>query len=449
MTEGPILSSMAKFAFPVMLANALQAVYSMVDMIVVGKFVGASGLSAVGIGGQLLNMFLCIGMAFSFGGQILISQQVGAKDDTFQPTIGTLFTSEAILAIVFGILGILLREPLISMLNTPEEAWQDSIDYLVICCTGMLFIYGYNAVCSILRGMGESRLPMIFIAIASVVNLILDLVFVSLFDMGVAGAAYATVIGQALAFICSIVYLYRHKEAFGFDFRLSSFKIDFSRLIPIAKLGIPYIVNSLAITCSMMFVNARVNSYGVTVSAVDSIGNKLLSIMNIVVGAISVAGSTMMAQCFGAGYHDRMKQCYRACLVICMITWVLLSAVYLLFPKWVFSLFSNDPAVLEMSPLYLKISVIWLLSMCTMTAPYALIDGVGNASYGLFVSLADGVVARLGLCILLGNHFGLSGLWMGNALAGFVTTILAGAYYYSGRWKNRSLLLDSASREKK
>ena len=154
MTQGPVLRQLAIFAIPVALANALQAIYSMVDMVVVGQVVGSSGLSAVGIGGQLLNMFLCIGMGFGFGAQILLSQQVGAKDHDLQPTIGTLFTTELIASIVFGILGIVFCNPLLSIMNTPDAVWADARSYTIICCCGMLFIYGYNAVCAILRGMG-------------------------------------------------------------------------------------------------------------------------------------------------------------------------------------------------------------------------------------------------------------------------------------------------------
>ena len=442
LAEGPVLQQLASFSLPVMAANALQALYSTVDMIVVGQFIGASGLSAVGVGGQLLNLLLLIGMSVGFGAQVLLSQQVGAGDEDLQPTIGTLFTLEIALAVIFGVAGIFLRGPMLQLLNTPAEAWDDAMDYMVICCTGMLFIYGYNAVCAILRGMGESKLPMVFIAIASLVNLVLDLVFVAGLHMGVAGAALATVLGQGVSFLISIVYLYRHRVAFGFDFKPSSFVIRKKYLIPIAKIGIPYVVNSMAIMCSIMYVNARVNTYGVIASAVDSVGGKLLSIMNIVVGAISVSGATMMGQCFGARKFDRMKSCYRACFAICMITWGVLSAVYLLWPHAVFRLFSSEEAVLDMAPQYLQISVVWLLSMCTMTAPYAVVDGVGAAIYGLIVSIADGVVARLGLCILLERVMGLSGLWMGNALAGFVTTLMAGAYYYSGVWKKKKLLLD-------
>lgn len=404
--------------------------------------VGSSGLSSVGIGGQLLNMFLCIGMGFSYGAQILISQQVGAKDRDLQPTIGTLFTTELIASIIFGIFGIVFSDPLLHIMNTPEAAWADAKSYTIICCCGMIFIYGYNAVCAILWGMGESKLPMYFIAVASVVNLVLDILFVAGFHMRAAGAALATVIAQAISFFVAIVYLYRNRERFGFDFKLKSFALSKERLLPICKLGIPYIVQSLMITCSMMYVNSKVNAFGVTASAVDSIGNKLNSIVNIVIGAISVASATMIGQCFGARKLDRIRHCYRACLIICLIACGVLCSCYIVLSKQIFRLFSADADVIAMAPQYMRIASVWVLSICTMTAPYAVVDGVGNALLGLIISILDGVVARIGLCVLLGGAIGLDGYWWGNALAGFVTTLMAGVYYYSGLWKKRKLLLN-------
>ena len=442
MTRGPVLKQLAVFAGPVALANALQALYSMVDMVVVGRFVGAAGLSAVGIGGQLQFVFLSVGMGFSVGAQVLLSQQVGAQDRDLQPTIGTLMTMELICALLLSVLGVALCPQMLHIMNTPEAALGDARAYTIICCCGMLFIYGYNAVCGVLRGMGESKLPMIFIAIASLVNLVLDLVFVAGMHMSAAGAALATVIAQGVSFLVAIVYLYRNRARFGFDFRLRSFRPRRERLIPICKVGIPYIAQMLMITCSMMFVNAQVNRFGVTASAVDSVGNRLNSVVNIVIGAVSMSGATMMGQCFGARNYERIKQCHRACLAICLISLVVLGGAYLLFPEQIFSLFTSDGDVIAMAPEYMVIAVVWLASMCTMTPPYAVIDGVGHAMLGLVISIMDGVVARIGLCILLGRFMGLHGFWLGNALAGFVTTIMAGAYYYSGRWKQRRLLLE-------
>lgn len=442
LTTGPVLKKLILFALPMMLANLLQAVYSMVDMIVVGQFVGAAGLSAVGIGSQITMIMLNLCTGFTYGGQILISQQIGMKDKDLQSTIGTLLTIEFLLGIVCTVFGLGLNEYILGWLNTPAEAYGEAKAYLMICCAGMVFIFGYNAVCAILRGMGESKLPMVFVGIASLVNLVLDYIFVGPMGMGSGGAALATVIAQAISFILALIYLYTHREAFQFDFSLSSFVPRVSKLLPMCKVGVPYMVQGLLISGSMTVVNAQVNAYGVVASAADSVGGKLNTVANICIGAASAAAATMMGQCFGAREYDRMKKCFWACEGICMAAWCVLSAIYLLFPEWVFSLFTSEADVIAIAPMYLKIAVVWLLSLCTMNAPYALVEGVGAAAFNLVVGILDGVVARIGLALLLGHFWGLAGLWMGTSLAGFVTTIMMGIYYASGKWKHRKLLLD-------
>lgn len=442
LTQGSVLSQLIRFAIPVALANAMQALYSTVDMVVVGQFVGASGLSAVGIGAQIMGIVLCFGISIGVGAQVLISQQVGAGNDDLQATIGTMFSLELITGILFCILGIAFVDPILALMNTPAEAWAEARAYTVICCFGTVFTHGYNAVCGVLRGMGDSKRPMIFVAIASLGNVILDLVFVIWLHMGAAGTALATVIAQGISLVISLIYLYRHREQFGFDFKPSSFRIRKDRLIPICKIGIPYALQGILISGSMMYVNAQVNSFGVIASAADSIGNKLNSIINIVVGAISMSSATMVGQCFGARKLDRVKQCFRSCMAICMASWLLFTAAFLLIPRQIFGIFSTDPAVLDMAPTYLGIAVVWVMAICNMNAPFALIDGVGNAGLGFFMSVMDGVVARIGLCLLLGGLWGLEGFWLGNALAGFVTTIIGMVYYLSGKWKTRKPLLE-------
>lgn len=425
-----------------MLANLLQAFYSMVDMIVVGQFSGPVGLSAVGIGGQIANLFLAIGWGFSSGGQVVISQQVGAGSKKISRTIGTLFTLEMVLAVASTLVGILFYKPILSAMNTSEAAWNEAVHYHIICCCGMVFIYGYNALCAVLRGMGESKLPMVFVAISSLVNVVLDLVFVGLFHWGAGGAAAATVISQGISFVAAAVYLYRHKEAAQFDFHLKSFAIDPQQLKALCRLGIPSVVQQFMITGSITFINAQVNAFGLVASAVDSVGGKLNTVVNIVTGAISTASATMIAQSFGARKLDRVKKAYRACLVICMVWFCILTVCYLALPRQIFGAFTSDPEVLDMAPMYLRYAVIWLLALCSMDAPYALVQGVGFASFNLIVGILDGVVARIGLSLLLGHFMGLPGFWLGSGLAGFVTTIPMTIYYLSGKWKNRQLVTE-------
>lgn len=440
MSQGPVLKSLIRFAIPMMLANLLQAVYSMVDMIVVGQFGGPAGLSAVGIGGQLTNLFLAVGMGFSNGAQVVISQQVGMKSKKISRTIGTLLTTELLLAVLVGAVGVVFHGGILELMNTPQAAWDEAVGYLVICSCGMVFIYGYNALCAILRGMGESKLPMLFIAVASLVNVVLDLVFVGALHWGASGAAAATVIAQGVAFFSAAAFLFRHKEAVQFDFRLRSFAVDREQLGALCRLGIPSVVQQFLITISITFVNAQVNAFDVTASAVDSVGGKLNMVANIITGAISTATATMIAQSFGARKMDRVKHAFRACMVICMIWWVDLSACYLLFPRQIFGMFTTDEQVLALAPTYLRYAVIWLLALCSMDAPFALVQGVGYASFNLIVGLLDGVAARIGLSMLLGHFMGLTGFWLGSGLAGFVTTIAMGIYYLTGRWETREAI---------
>ncbi len=442
MTEGPVLKQLAVFAGPVALANALQAVYSMVDMVVVGQFVGPAGLSAVGIGGQLQFMFLAIGMGFSVGAQVLLSQQVGARDRDLQPTIGTLFTMEVLAALLCSVLGVLCCPALLSLLNPPPEAVQDATRYTIICCCGMIFIYGYNAVCGILRGMGESKLPMVFIAIASAVNLVLDLVFVAGLKMGPFGAALATVMGQGVSFIWAIIYLYRRREAFGFDFRPESFKPDMEVLPRLVKLGLPMCLQSAAISISQMFVNSFINSYGVVASAVTGVGNKLAAITAVVTNALSTAGASMVGQNIGAEKYDRIPRIIRVSFLFDMAFAILLSLITACFPRTIFGIFNDDPEVLDMAMVYVPVAVLLYLGFGMRSPFFALINGCGNAKLNLAVGLLDGVICRIGLALLLGLilRMGIMGFWLGNAFAGYMPFVVGGVFYLSGAWKTRKLI---------
>lgn len=445
LTKGPVRRQLLLFSWPIIVANLLQTVYSLVDMIVVGQYVGPAGLSAVGIGSSIAMVFLVIGMGISGAGQTLIAQQIGAKDSGgLNATIGTLFSMLILASVLFGGICVSFSHPLLKLLNTPEEAFSNAAAYTLICGCGMLFIYGYNAVSSILRGMGESKIPLIIIAIASGLNLLLDLVFVAGFHMGAGGAALATVIAQAVAFVFAVAWLYRHCDIFGFDFKPRSFLIERRRFAVLLKIAVPYVVQGLMITVSMAFINARVNVYGVTASAVDSVGQKLNNMLYIVSGALSTSAAAMMGQCFGARDFKRMESVYNNCLAICMIVFAVVSVVLLLFPTEIFRVFTSDELVVAMAPTYMKIVIVFFFAASTMVSPYAVIEGIGYASFGLVISLMDGVVARIGLGLVLEQVSGLNGLWLGNALAGLVTTVMSGIYYYSKRWTKRKVLLSKS-----
>lgn len=444
LTTGSVPKKLMVFAYPFMLSNLLQVIYNVVDMIVIGQVVGSEGLSAVSIGGDLLAFCTMICIGFSSAGQIMISQFTGKGDrEAVKSIIGTMFTSILAFSLVLSVVTIFMADTFLGWMKTPAEAYAQARDYAIVCFSGLFFVYGYNVVSAILRGMGDSMRPFIFIATAAVINFLLDLLFISVMGMEAFGAALATIIGQAFSFIASIIYLYKKREAFGFDFKLKSFALRWDKLKPMIKLGFPLALQFAAISISMLFVNSYINSYGLIASAVTGIGNKLRNVMSIFTRSIATAGSSMVGQNMGAGKPDRVKQMVRTASIICLSAGILVSGIFLLFPKQIFSLFDRNPEVLAWAPRYMWTLALTFMSFSVMSPFNAVINGIGFAGLSLVIALVDGVVSRIGLSLLLGITFnmGIEGFWYGSALASFMTGIIGGIYYFSGKWKTRKLII--------
>lgn len=445
LTTGNVTRQLIAFSTPLFLSGLLQTVYSMVDMIVVGQFVGSVGLSAVSVGSEILNVLMFVAMGFSNAGQIIISQFIGAeRRDDVRRLIGTLFSFLLLCAVALTVVCLVLRAQLLTWVNVPSEALEQAGAYVTTCICGLVFVYGYNLVSAILRGMGDSRHPFIFVAIASVINLALDLLFIAAFHWGAFGAALATIIGQAVSFICALVFLYRSRESFGFDFAPSSFRIDWNMLRPLIQLGIPMVLQSAAISISHLFITAQINIYGVVASAVTGVGAKLSSITNVFASALSTAGGSMVAQSIGAKKFDRVPRILVTSFVVDGVISAALSAVTILYPRAVFGLFTSDEAVLLMAIEYIPVAVLQYAS-CMLRQPMSsLINGSGNANLNLAVALLDGTIVRIGLSMILGRvcGFGIYGFWYGNALSSFILFFIGGAYYLSGRWRTHNYILN-------
>lgn len=440
LTQGSVTRLLLIFAFPLLCSNLLQTVYNMVDMIVIGQFVGREGLSAVSIGGDVLHFLTFLVMGFSNAGQVILSQYIGAGNrDRIRGTIGTMFTVTFISAVGLTIVCYVGLDAFLHAMNTPAECFDYARQYGLTCVLGLVFIYGYNLVSAILRGMGDSKHPFIFIAVATVVNLVLDLVFVAGLGMGPFGAALATVIGQGVSFLWAIFYLCRHKESFGFDFKPASFKPDPEVLPKLIRLGLPMILQSAAINFSMLFVNSYINSYGVVASAVTGVGNKLGSITAVVTNALSTAGSSMVGQNLGAEKYHRVPKIIGVSMVIDLAFAALLSFLTICFPRTIFGLFNSDPQVLDMSMTYIPVAVLLYVGFAMRSPFLALINGSGNAKLNLIVGLLDGVICRVGLAMLMGLAMGMGimGFWLGNAFAGYMPFLIGGVYFLTGKWKRR------------
>ena len=441
LTSGSVPGTLLRFSMPLFLSGLLQMVYNMVDMIVVGQMVGTEGLSAVSIGGEMMMLITFVAMGFSNAGQILISRYVGEnRRDLIGEMVGTLFTLLSSLAVIIMIVFLFTYQDILAWLNTPDSILEYTRQYSITCIYGSLFIYGYNLVSAILRGMGDSKHPFMFIAIASVLNLVLDLLFVGPMGLGPRGAALATVIGQAASFLFALTLLYRHREQIHFDFKPSHFRIGRSVIGPLLSLGVPMVIQSAAITFSMLFVNSYINDFGrdhIEQIAVTGIARKLESMISVVAQAISAAGGAMISQALGAKKAERVPKIVGHALWIVAIPSGIFALITLFRPEWLFGIFSSDEAVIQTAvSMYIPVAMIQYLG-CTLRPPsFALINGSGNSRLNLAVALLDGVACRIGLSMLLGVTFawGIEGFWYGNAISGCVPFLIGFAFLLSGRW---------------
>ncbi|MBO5203425.1 MAG: MATE family efflux transporter [Clostridia bacterium] len=442
-TEGNIPKQLVTFATPLFLSSLLQVVYNMVDMAVVGHVLGDVGLSAVSVGGDVSNFLTFVAMGFSNAGQVIISQYIGAgKKDSVGRFIATMFSFLTLAAVVLSTVCLILRVPILRLMNTPAEAMDEALGYSTVCMIGMVFIYGYNIVSAVLRGIGDSKHPFIFISIAAVLNVVLDILFVIVIPLGAAGAALATVISQCVSFVCSAVFLYVKRDSLGFEIRRRDFfHIDLSMLSRLAKLGIPMAIKNASIQFSKLFVNAHVNSFGVAVSAFAGVANKINSISNLFSNSLNTAGSSMVGQNIGAGKYKRVPRISLAIAAVTFTIASLLSAAILLFPNTIFGIFTKDTSVLAIGKDYLPIAVlIFFGSACR--APFnAILNGSGNYKINFVTAMLDGIILRIGLSMLFGTTLamGYVGFWLGDALAGFTPMVIGIFFYASGKWKRDPL----------
>ncbi len=438
-TKGPVAPQLLKFALPLFVASMLQVFYNMVDMIVVGHTLGKTGLAAVSVGGDVAQFLTFLAMGFSNAGQVIISQHVGAKEEhKIGRFIGTLFFTLVVLGSVVSVGCLVWREAILTAMNTPLEAWKDALDYATVSIIGTVFIYAYNAASAVLRGMGDSKHPLVFIAIASLLNVALDVLFVMECNMRAMGAALATVISQAVSFGCCAVFVYRKREQFGLEFRAEYFvrvtKGPFLRLI---KLGIPMAIKGASIQFSKLFVNSYINSFGIAVAGFTGIANKIGSVSNLISNSLNTAASSMVGQNIGAGKYARVPRILWAITWICTGISVAFSGLFLAFPQQVYSVFTTESDVIAVGLEYLPIAILMFFGSAARAPMNALMNGSGNTAVNFSTAILDGVVMRIGLAWLfgVGLHMQHFGFWLGDALAGFTPLVIGIVFYFFGDWR--------------
>ena len=445
LTQGTIWKVLLTFALPIILTNVIQQLYSMVDLMIAGKYVGAQGTIGVSVGGELADFISPIAMALGSAGQIYIAQLVGArKDREAREAIGTLLGLSFLISFVLLILAVIFCDPFLRLMSCPEEGFDQARNYLIITALGYPFIFGYNAVCGVLRGMGEAKRPLIFIIVAATVNIFADLLLVVVIPLEAAGTAIATVLSQIGSFAAAFLYMYKMRESFDFELRLRYFKVRAKPAKIIVKLSIPQIARSLLVRVSMLYVNANCNAFGAVYSQTNSIGNKIQKFLEVFMQGIDAASAAMIGQNLGADKKDRAAKVVWNTLWMAMAVAAVSAALCLLFPRLLFSMFTNVEEVIDLGTVFLSIMTIHFFCSAFVGAFQSMVTGCGFVELGFAIGVLDGVVCKIGFSLIFLNVLGVgqTSFWWGTAISRFLPGCLCLWYFLSGKWKTRKRLSD-------
>ena len=445
LTEGVIWKTLLVFALPIVLTNVIQQVYSIVDLIIAGKYVGPTGTVGVSVGGELSDFMAPVAMSLATAGQIYIAQLVGAKKGKeIRETMGTLLALSLLSSFVLMLAAIILCDPFLRLMNCPEEALGQARGYLIVTAVGYPFIFGYNAVCGILRGMGESKRPMFFVLVAATVNIFADLLLVVVIPLEAIGTAIATVLSQVGSFTAAFLYLYRRRESVGFELKLSYFKIVAKPAKTIIRLAIPQLCRQLLVRMSMMYVNSSCNDLGMVYSQTNSIGNKVQKFLEVFIQGIDAASSTMIGQNLGAKKPERAAKTVWNTLRMGLAVACFAAILAWTIPRQMFFLFTNEEEVMDMGVVFMHIISIHFFCSAFVAAFQSMVTGCGFVELGFGIGVLDGVVCKIGFSLIFLNVLGVgpTSYWWGTAVSRFLPGCLCLAYFLSGRWKTRKMLSD-------
>lgn len=437
LSEGNVIKQLILFSLPVLISNIIQSLYSTVDMLIVGNFANEAAMSGVNIGGQVSFIITNMVFGLSVGATVLVGQYKGAENRRgMHEVIATLLISLFVAAVVLTTVMISLVTPILHAINTPPESFLEAKRYFVISMLGTIFIFGYNALSALMRGLGDSKNPLVFVAIACVVNVILDLFFVAKLNMGAAGAAWATIISQAISMILCIVYL--AKNDFIFDFSLESFKaFSKKQLKLILKVGIPTSIQNVASGLSFLFLTTLVNSFGVMASAAVGAVGKLNGFAILPGVAMSTSISAMSAQNIGAGKYKRAAHTMFTGAAIALGISIIIFALVGIFPEFCMRMFGDDPEFIKCGVDYIKAFKYDYLIAPIFFCINGLFIGSGHTTFSLINGILSSILFRIPAAFLFGMlmKMGLTGVGLGAPVASIAALILCIIFYKTGKWK--------------
>ena len=440
MTEGSPAGHIFYFALPLLAGSFLQQFYNMVDSWVVGNFVGDGALAAVGVGAPVIFLFSSLFMGVSNGGTVVIAQFFGAnKPDRVRDAIDTVYTAFVCGAVPLSIIAVLLVKPLLFALRVEDAAYAEAFTYLMVVCAGLVGTIGYNLNSGILRGLGNSQTTLLFLAISTVLNIVLDLAFVLVFHWGVFGAALATILAQAASWLFGLSYINRAYP----DYAIRPFCFRFERELfrEIMRIGLPSGLHMSLVALGSMVVMSKINSFGHDFTAAYNVGSKLDSMAFLPIQSLASAVTAYVGQNMGAKQMTRVRQGIRITLVSSVI-WAICMLVLIPLGPTLIGFFSDTPAVIEAGARYLQCIMPFYLLFSMMFCLNNAMQGAGDSMFSMINAILSLILVRVPMVYFLANRFGPDYMYYGIGIGWVVGCILSIVYYLSGRWKRFGSLAD-------
>ena len=403
MTEGSIVKQIILFSLPLMLGNIFQMLYNTVDSIVVGNFVGKEALAAVGSTTIIVNMLVMFFNGFSVGAGVVIGHNFGARDmKKLHTAVETTMMMTFIACVLFTVIGVVGVKPMLHFMDTPEDVFDDAVTYLTIYFLGLSGLLIYNMGSGILRAVGDSTRPLLFLILTSVLNTVLDLVFVIWLRMGIAGVSIATIISQAISAALILILLTRSKEIYRLSWK--DLRIDGATLKQIFGVGLPAGIQSVITAFSNIFVQSYINYFGSTVMAGWSSYNKLDSFIMLPMQSMAMAATTFVSQNIGAGKEERAKKGTFTTIMMSLVVTAVIATVLYIFAKPAVGLFSKDQGVIDAGALFIHANTFFLLFNCVNHVLASALRGRGDSRGPMIIMLAAFVGIRQ-IYLFVVTHF--------------------------------------------
>ncbi|MCY6370719.1 MATE family efflux transporter [Clostridium ganghwense] len=432
--EGQVI---LKFTIPILIGNIFQQLYNTIDSIIVGRFLGKNALASVSASFNIMLVILLVAIGLTLGTNILVAKYYGAKDiGNVKKAIDTAYIFTFVISILITLLGFLTSNSILLFFKVPSQIIPQSKIYLHILLIGTTSSFCYNTISSVLRGIGNSKAPLYFLILSTILNIILDLIFIIVFNFGVSGAALATIISQTFSFIGSFIYLNKIYPQFKFNIRNICFDKYIFKLS--LKIGLPAALQKLLLAGGFIVIQILINGYGANSMAAFAAAGKLDSFAQIPAMNLGDALSTFTAQNLGANKHTRVKKGYISTLIIGSVISVFITIIINFFSKPLMYLFVTDTSVIKIGVSYLTIVSLCYIVYSAMVITNGVLIGTGNSFIPMLSTALSLWCVQIPISIFLTNKLGISGIWLGVPAGWLTGFALRLSYYIFGNWRTKN-----------